>query len=83
MSLLYQFIDILEEIEEGKQDQTTASVKVGEILKRIYVDSALKKAKKLDAAATLTSANDEVKEEPKKPVENVSYAQFKQMMGGK
>ena len=39
-------------------------------LKELYVDSALKKAEKLNA-------NDEPKPEPKKPEKLVSYKQFK------
>jgi hypothetical protein len=48
ISLLYKFLDILEKIENGECDQHEASFKVGSILKEIYVDSALKKAEKLD-----------------------------------
>ena len=82
LGLLHQFIDILEEIEDGKQDQTTASVKVGEILKRIYVDSALKKAKKLDAANQDQDGEKEAKKEAP-PAIPISYSQFKQIMGNK
>jgi hypothetical protein len=45
---------------------------VGSILKDIYVDSALKKAEKLDA-------NFEKAPEPKKANVNVSWKQFKKM----
>lgn len=48
ISLLNKFLDILEKIEKGECDQHEASFKVGTILKEIYVDSALKKAEKLD-----------------------------------
>jgi len=46
--LLFEFLDILKEIEEGVMDQHEASFKVGTILKELYVDSALKKSEKLD-----------------------------------
>lgn len=48
ISLLYMFLDVLEKIEDGKLDQHEASFTVGTILKKIYIDSALKKAEKLD-----------------------------------
>lgn len=48
LPLLYKFLDILEKIENGECDQHTASFQVGTILKEIYVDSALKKAEKLE-----------------------------------
>lgn len=48
IEILYNFINVLKEIEDGKLDQHEASYKVGKLLKEIYVDSALKKAEKLD-----------------------------------
>ena len=66
MSLLDKFIDCLKEIEDGKKDQNEASVKVGTILKEIYIDSALRRANKLDG-------DKEIKKEPK----NISWKQFK------
>ncbi len=48
LKILYKFLDVLEEIEEGKLDQHEGSFKVGTLLKDIYVDSALRKAEKLD-----------------------------------
>jgi hypothetical protein len=53
IDLLYKFVDILKQIEEGKEDQHTASFLVGTILKQIYVDSALKKADKLNENESL------------------------------
>ena len=46
--ILFQFLDVLKNIEEEKIDQHEGSFKVGKLLKEIYVDSALRKAKKLD-----------------------------------
>ena len=66
ITLLEKFIDCLKEIEDGKKDQNEASVKVGTILKEIYIDSALRKANKLDGEK-------QVKKQPK----NISWKQFK------
>lgn len=41
LKLLLKFINILEEIENGKMDQHEASYKVGTILKKLYIDTAL------------------------------------------
>ena len=73
INLLYKFLDILKKIEEGQLDQHEGSFQVGTILKDIYVDSALKKAEKLDAA------NETEKVETKKANVNISWKQFKKM----
>ena len=46
--LFYQFLDILSKIEDGVIDQHEGSFEVGTILKKIYVDSALKRSEKLE-----------------------------------
>ena len=46
LPLFYQFLDVLKEIEDGQLDQHEGSFKIGTILKKIYVDSALKRREK-------------------------------------
>jgi hypothetical protein len=70
--ILNKFLDVLKRIEEGELDQHEGSFLVGTILKELYIDSALKKAEKLNA-------NEELKEEPKRPENNISWNQFKKM----
>jgi hypothetical protein len=48
LNILSRLLDVLESIENGKLDQHSGSYQVGTLLKEMYVDSALKKAKKLD-----------------------------------
>jgi hypothetical protein len=48
IAILFQFLDVLQKIEEGSLDQHEASFEVGTLLKKMYVDSALKKADKLN-----------------------------------
>ena len=43
VNMLFKFVNILEKIENGKVDQHEASVEVGELLKKIYIDSALRR----------------------------------------
>jgi hypothetical protein len=72
IGILNKFLDVLKRIEDGELDQHEGSFLVGTILKELYVDSALKKADKLNE-------NDEPREEPKKPEITISYKQFKKM----
>ena len=71
LNILRKFIDTLREVEEGGLDQHEASVKIGEVLKQLYIDSALQREKKLDV--------EDKKRAPKhkKPVNNISWAKFK------
>jgi hypothetical protein len=72
IGILNKFLDVLKRIEDGELDQHEGAFLVGSILKELYVDSALRKADKLNA-------DEEPKSEPKKPEKNVSYKQFKRM----
>lgn len=72
IGILNKFLDVLKRIEDGELDQHEGSFLVGSILKELYVDSALRKADKLNE-------NEEPKPEPKKPEVKISYKQFKKM----
>jgi hypothetical protein len=73
IKILYKFIDVLKQIEDGELNQHEGSFLVGTLLKELYIDSALKKAEKLDEQYGTT------KEEPKKPTIQVTWKQFKKM----
>jgi hypothetical protein len=70
--ILNNFLNVLKRIEDKELDQHEGSFLVGTILKELYVDSALKKADKLNA-------NEEANHEPKKPHKNISFKQFKHL----
>ena len=72
INLMYKFLDILKKIEDGDLNQHDGSFMVGSILKEIYVDSALKKAEKLDEL-------NEKAPEPKKAEVKISWNQYKKM----
>ena len=55
--ILFQFLDVLEKIELGELDQHEGSFEVGTLLKKIYVDSALRKADKLNDSRPETQQN--------------------------
>lgn len=71
INILNHFITTLRQIEDGELDQHEASVKVGEVLKQMYIDSALKREKKID------SKNKKAKPKFKQPVNNISWNKFK------
>ncbi len=71
LKILFAFFDVLRQIEDGELDQHEGSYKVGLLLKEIYVDSALRKADKLN--------KDSENKEPeyKGPQVNISWKDFK------
>jgi hypothetical protein len=75
LKILFQFIDVLKKIEDGLMDQHEGSFEVGSLLKKIYVDSALRKAEKLNATTGV------VEPEYKGPQVDISWRQYKQMHG--
>ena len=72
LNILSKFIDVLRKIEDGEMDQHEGSFAVGTLLKELYVDSALKKAEKLDKE----HENDSEPIQYKEPI-NISWKQFK------
>jgi len=73
LSILNKFLNVLRRIEDGEIDQHDGSFLVGQLLKELYVDSALKKANKLDEQNKYQEL-----EAPKKDSIKVSWKQFKQ-----
>ena len=70
LNILLRLLNVLHAIEEGAVDQHEGSFEVGKILKEIYIDSALRKADKL---------NEDGQEKVEvKPAENISWREFKQ-----
>ena len=74
LKILFQFLNVLKKIEDGEMDQHEGSFEVGTLLKKIYVDSALKKAEKLNK---LESNNNEP--EIIKPQVNISWKKYKEL----
>lgn len=77
LKILFQFIDVLRKIEDGQMDQHEGSFEVGLLLKKIYVDSALRKAEKLNAQTGVSEP------EFKGPQVDISWRQFKTINGSK
>jgi len=76
LRILNHFLNVLRQIEDGDIDQHEGSFLVGQLLKELYVDSALKKADKLRAKAQAEAEGRDLPpvREPKK----ISWSQFKQ-----
>jgi len=72
LEILFKFLDILEQIENNELDQHDGSFMVGTLLKELYIDSALKKADKLN------KTNDNLIDSIKyiEPIQ-ISWKQFK------
>ena len=70
--ILNKFFDVLKQIEDGDLSQHEGSFAIGTLLKELYVDSALKKADKLNE-------NNEINREPKKPQVDITWKQFKKI----
>ena len=75
VSLLLNFVNILEKIENSQLDQHEASYEVGKILKSIYIDSELRKSGKMD------ENNIELPDTPpQSPKVNISWKQYKKTL---
>jgi|UniRef100_A0A6C0CXL4 hypothetical protein len=72
LNILVRLLNVLHSIEEGQVDQHEGSFEVGKLLKQIYIDSALKKADKLEEKYS------DKKGERKKPEEKITWKQFKE-----
>lgn len=69
LQILERLINVLYSIEENEVDQHEGSFEVGKLLKKIYIDSALKKADKLNELHD--------KKEDKPPVKEISWRDFR------
>ena len=72
LSILHNFLAVLKQIENGELDQHEGSIKVGKILKELYVDSAVQQEKKREA-------KDKRKSKKKKNGQNISWNDYKKM----
>ena len=79
LNILHRFLDILKKIEDGDLDQHEGSYLVGQYLKEMYIDSAMRQQEKHEA-------HDKKKKVPKKPPrteeKKISYKDFKIMQQG-
>ena len=77
INILYKILEKLREIEDEGLSQTDASIGVGQLLKELYIDSALKRSNKLKAV------EDSSVSEERKPVHDITWAAFKRTCPGR
>ena len=73
LHILSRFLSTLKEIEDSEVDQHEGSVKVGQILKELYIDSAMKEEKKRE------KKENKNKKKFKKPENKLTWSQYKKM----
>ena len=73
LKILNQFLNVLRRIEDGELDQHEGSFVIGTLLKEMYVDSALRKAAKLNE-------NQEQEYIEPREVVNISWKDFKKTL---
>lgn len=79
INMLFEFLDILEKIENGTLNQHEASFQVGSILKNMYIDSAVKHAENMEK-------KDKMNEKKTSPViqsKDISWKHFKKIRRAK
>ena len=75
LDIMWQFLEVLKNIEDGNVDQHEGAYHIGKLLKEIYIDSAKTRSQKLDELADKRK-----KSITKKPnSKNISWADFKKM----
>jgi len=74
LNILYNFINTLSLVEDGELSQHDASVKIGQLLKELYIDSAVKRQDKID------KRNNKGKEKVIKPDKNISWRDYKEQL---
>ena len=72
LHILWQFLEVLRNIEEGKIDQHDGSYQIGMILKSLYIDSALKQDQKRE------KSKKKKKKKATSYVKNISWTEYKQ-----
>lgn len=76
LQILDKFLETLSEIEDGNLDQHEGSVKVGQLLKEMYIDSAMKNKQQQEEKDKKRSKQ---KNTFKRPVNKISWSEYKKM----
>jgi hypothetical protein len=79
LNIMGSLLDVLKKIEDGNVDQHEGSVMVGEILKRLYIDSALKRGNNIEKKNENNIISKEEPEVKYAEGKTISWKQFKQM----
>ena len=74
---LYSFIGVLKQIEDGELNEHDGSIKVGELLKTLYIDSAVRKSNKLDEENKTPEGKGDDNEKKERITKTISWAEYK------
>jgi hypothetical protein len=77
INIMYKFLDVLKKIEDGEIDQHEGSYLVGQHLKEIYVDSALRVQQKKDTNNRRKKGPSKPKSSTETETKPLSYSEFK------
>jgi uncharacterized FlgJ-related protein len=75
LTIMDKFLNILKRIEDGELDQHEGSYLVGQHLKELYIDSAMRNQQKIEA----NDRKKKVQKKPTAPEKIISYKDFKKM----
>lgn len=78
LKILLNFLDVLKQIEDGELDQHEGSFIIGTLLKKIYVDSALRKAEKINKEQGQINEDDK-EDKIIKPQVKIAWKDYKKM----
>jgi len=73
LDIMTQLLTVLKLIEDGKMDQNEGSVMVGKVLKKLYIDSAIKRGENLEKEYGTSEPV------PHRETKQISWKQFKNM----
>lgn len=76
VNTLFEFLSVLKSIEDSELNQHEGAYKVGQLLKKLYIDSALVHAKRLDEKNASDKSN-ESKETALPEAKHISWNEYK------
>ena len=74
LGTLWDLLDVLKNIEDGRLDQHDGAYEVGKLLKSIYIDGALMKADKIDK-----KTGEVIPARPQAKKKKISWREYKMM----
>jgi hypothetical protein len=79
VNTLFEFLSVLKTIEDGDLNQHEGAYKIGKLLKKLYIDSALVHAKRLDeknsSDKTATGSTEKLQQLPE--AKDISWSTYK------
>jgi transcriptional regulator with AAA-type ATPase domain len=74
---LFEFLEVLKTIEDGELNQHEGAYKIGKLLKKLYIDSALVHAKRLDEKSSSDKTTGSTETEHLPDAKDISWKNYK------